>query len=108
MAAGSIPDAMSSTFDSDSRLVPWLLAVASGLTAAAVVGATSYLLFGTGSIGGAPQSPRAAVLRFAHLLRESEVRNFDIVVCPGTDRTGERMYPFLGIAWRLDPGQLDA
>jgi hypothetical protein len=100
---------MSTMLGSDSRLVPSLLAVASGLTAAAVVGATSYLLFGAGSIGGPPQSPRAAALRYAHLLHASDIRNLDIVVCDGIrSQPVSQAWPLVGVAWRLEPGQLDA
>ena len=95
---------MSSILGSGSRMVPSLLAAASGLTAAAIVGATSYLLFGAGSVGP-PQSARAAALRYAHMLHVSDAQELGLVVCEGTDPQTATLD---GVAWRLEPGQLDA
>ncbi len=96
-------EAMSTMLGSGSRLVPSLLAAASGLTAAAVVGAASYAMFGAGSVG-APQSARAATLRYAHLLHVSDTKSLSQVVCAGTD---PQLAALAGVTWRLDPGQLD-
>ena len=86
---------------SGSRVVPSLLAVTVGLGAAGMVGAASYLLLGSGAVGP-PQSPRAAALRYAHLLHVSDTRGLGVVVCQGTDAKAPS---FEGAVWRLDPGQ---
>ncbi|BEP15241.1 hypothetical protein acdb102_35520 [Acidothermaceae bacterium B102] len=86
---------------SGSRVVPSLLAVTVGLGTAGIVGAASYLLLGAGTVGP-PQSPRAAALRYAHMLHVSDDRELGLVVCRGTDpQAGE----LDGAVWRLDPGQ---
>jgi hypothetical protein len=105
---------MSSMLGSGSRMVPSLLAAACGLSAAAVVGAVSYVAFGTGTVGP-PQSPRAAALRYAHLLHEGDVKDLDILACQGTRaKSVSQAWPsanianIANIAWRLEPRQLNA
>ena len=94
---------MSSMLGSGSRLVPSLLAVTVGLGAAGTVGAASYLLLGSGSVGP-PQSPRAAALRYAHMLHVSDDSELGVVVCNGTDPQSGLLE---GAVWRLDPGQTE-